>query len=87
VGSGSLAPAARVWHAVRKLGIGHMMSVAASNYDTSQMFVGLVIISVIGVILTELFNRLEHHFDRWRPAPVAGPRTVRASGRQASTVR
>lgn len=52
------------------VGIGHMMSVAASNYDTSQMFVGLVIISIIGVILTELFNRLEHHFDKWRPARV-----------------
>ena len=49
------------------VGIGHMMSVAASNYETSQMFVGLVIISVIGVILTELFNRLEHYFDKWRP--------------------
>lgn len=50
------------------VGIGHMMSLAASNYDTSQMFVGLVIISIIGVILTELFNRLEHHFDKWRPS-------------------
>lgn len=34
------------------------------------MFVGLVIISIIGVILTELFSRLEHHFDQWLPARV-----------------
>jgi ABC-type nitrate/sulfonate/bicarbonate transport system permease component len=50
------------------VGIGHMMSLAASNYQTSLMFVGLIIISVIGVVLTELFNRLEHHFDKWRPS-------------------
>ncbi|HLI15840.1 MAG TPA: ABC transporter permease [Acidimicrobiales bacterium] len=49
-------------------GIGYMMSNAASNYDTTKVFVGLVIMSVLGVVLTELFKRIEHYFDRWRPA-------------------
>lgn len=49
------------------VGIGHMMSVAASNFETSKVFVGLIIISTVGVILTDLFKRLEHYFDKWRP--------------------
>lgn len=48
-------------------GIGYMIANAGSNFQTAQVFVGVVIISVIGVVLTQLARMLERRFDRWRP--------------------
>jgi NitT/TauT family transport system permease protein len=49
-------------------GLGYMISNAGANFDTAQVFVGVVIVSLIGVILTQLARMLERRFDRWRPA-------------------
>jgi NitT/TauT family transport system permease protein len=49
-------------------GLGYMIANAGSNFETAQVFVGVVIVSLIGVILTQLARMLERHFDRWRPA-------------------
>jgi ABC-type nitrate/sulfonate/bicarbonate transport system permease component len=49
-------------------GLGYMIANAGSNFQTAQVFVGVVIVSLIGVILTQLARMLERRFDRWRPA-------------------
>lgn len=50
------------------VGLGYMISNAGANFETAQVFVGVVIVSLIGVILTQLARMLERRFDRWRPA-------------------
>jgi ABC-type nitrate/sulfonate/bicarbonate transport system permease component len=48
-------------------GLGYMITNAGANFDTAQVFVGVVIVSLIGVILTQLARMVERRFDRWRP--------------------
>lgn len=47
-------------------GVGHMMFTAGQTFQTDLVFVGLIIIAGLGVILTELVQILERHFDKWR---------------------
>lgn len=49
-------------------GLGYMITIAGSNFETAQVFVGVVIVSLIGVILTQLARMVERRCDRWRPA-------------------
>jgi NitT/TauT family transport system permease protein len=48
-------------------GLGYMITIAGSNFETAQVFVGVVIVSLIGVILTQLARMVERRCDRWRP--------------------
>jgi NitT/TauT family transport system permease protein len=48
-------------------GIGHMISDAANLFDTSTVFLGVALFMAAGVTVTALLNRIEQHFDRWRP--------------------
>ncbi len=48
-------------------GIGHMMSIAGSTFQTDKVFVGIILIAGFGYGVTFLLNRLEHCFDSWRP--------------------
>jgi len=48
-------------------GIGHMMSVAGSTFQTDKVFVGIFLIAGFGYGITSLLNRLERRFDSWRP--------------------
>lgn len=48
-------------------GLGYMIINAGSNFETAKVFVGVVIVSLFGVILTQLARMLERRFDRWRP--------------------
>ncbi len=48
-------------------GIGHMMSVAGSTFQTDKVFVGIVLIATFGYAITSVLNRLERRFDCWRP--------------------
>jgi NitT/TauT family transport system permease protein len=48
-------------------GIGHMMSVAGSTFQTDKVFVGIVLIATFGYAVTSVLNRLERRFDSWRP--------------------
>lgn len=48
-------------------GIGYMMRVASGTFQTDKVFVGLVILSGTGYILTECLKKLEARFERWRP--------------------
>lgn len=47
-------------------GIGHMMSVAGATFQTDKVFVGILILSGTGYILTELLKLVESHFEVWR---------------------
>lgn len=48
-------------------GIGYMISVAGSTFRTDQVMVGIIIIAVLGVGLTEALRTIERRFERWRP--------------------
>lgn len=48
-------------------GIGHMMSVAGSTFQTDKVFVGIILIAGFGYAMTTLLDRLERRFDYWRP--------------------
>jgi NitT/TauT family transport system permease protein len=48
-------------------GIGHMMAVAGSTFQTDKVFVGIFLIAGFGYGITSLLNRLERRFDSWRP--------------------
>jgi NitT/TauT family transport system permease protein len=50
-------------------GIAYRMSIAGTTYQMPTMFAALVLISGSGVILTLILQRLESHFDAWRPRP------------------
>src|SRR5438309_10433537 len=43
-------------------GVGLMMATAGATFQTSKVFVGLVIIATTGVIITNIFSRMEKRF-------------------------
>jgi ABC-type nitrate/sulfonate/bicarbonate transport system permease component len=47
-------------------GIGHMMTLASSSFQTDKMFVGLILLAGFGYLLTELLLHLEKRFASWR---------------------
>jgi NitT/TauT family transport system permease protein len=48
-------------------GIGKVMMIAGQTFQSATVFAGLFIIAVAGLVLTLLLQRLERHFDAWRP--------------------
>lgn len=48
-------------------GIGKVMMIAGQTFQSSVVFAGLFIIAIAGLLLTLLLQRLERHFDAWRP--------------------
>ena len=48
-------------------GIGFMITVAGANFQTDKVFVGILVFAITGMVLTEVVNRLERRFDKWRP--------------------
>ena len=52
-----------------QVGIGLMMATAGATFQTSKVFVGLVIIAVTGVLITNFFARMERRFQSWKPNP------------------
>jgi hypothetical protein len=48
-------------------GIGFMITVAGATFQTDKVFVGVLIFSLTGLVLTETLNALENRFDKWRP--------------------
>ena len=47
-------------------GIGFMTSVAGQTFNTPRVMVGIVILALTGVIVTEVLGRIERRFDAWR---------------------
>jgi ABC-type nitrate/sulfonate/bicarbonate transport system permease component len=50
-------------------GIGLMMATAGATFQTSRVFVGLVIIAITGVVITFAFSQVEKRFQSWKPNP------------------
>jgi ABC-type nitrate/sulfonate/bicarbonate transport system permease component len=48
-------------------GIGRMMAIAGATFQSSKVFAGLFFIASTGMLLTYILQRLERHFDAWRP--------------------
>ncbi|HYY24099.1 MAG TPA: ABC transporter permease [Candidatus Udaeobacter sp.] len=48
-------------------GIGFMITVAGATFQTDKVFVGVLIFAISGMVLTDLIDRFEHRFDKWRP--------------------
>ena len=50
-----------------RAGVGHMMSLAGSTFQTDKLFVGVVILAFSGFMLNEGLKKLESRFEGWRP--------------------
>ena len=48
-------------------GIGFMITVAGATFQTDKVFVGVLIFAISGMLLTDVLDRIEHRFDKWRP--------------------
>jgi NitT/TauT family transport system permease protein len=48
-------------------GVGRMIAIAGATFQTSQVFVGLVIVATTGVLLTFVISRIEQRFQSWKP--------------------
>ena len=53
-------------------GIGFMITVAGATFQTDKVFVGVLIFAFSGIVLTEILDRIEHRFDKWRPKVGSG---------------
>jgi ABC-type nitrate/sulfonate/bicarbonate transport system permease component len=50
-------------------GVGLMMATAGATFQTSKVFVGLVIVATTGVLLTLILSKIEQRFQTWKPNP------------------
>jgi ABC-type nitrate/sulfonate/bicarbonate transport system permease component len=48
-------------------GIGYEMAIAGATFQTDKLFVNVLILTMFGVVFTEVLNHVEHRFDAWRP--------------------
>ena len=48
-------------------GIGFLIAVAGNTFQTDKVFVGVVIVAFAGLVFTAIFNRIEAHFQSWKP--------------------
>jgi NitT/TauT family transport system permease protein len=48
-------------------GIGFMITVAGATFQTDKVFVGVAIFAICGMVMTDLIDRYERRFDKWRP--------------------
>jgi ABC-type nitrate/sulfonate/bicarbonate transport system permease component len=48
-------------------GIGFMITVAGATFQTDKVFVGVLIFALSGMIATDIIDRIEKRFDKWRP--------------------
>jgi ABC-type nitrate/sulfonate/bicarbonate transport system permease component len=48
-------------------GIGFMITVAGATFQTDKVFVGVLVFAITGMVMTDLIDRYERRFDKWRP--------------------
>jgi ABC-type nitrate/sulfonate/bicarbonate transport system permease component len=48
-------------------GIGFMVTVAGATFQTDKVFVGILIFIIVGLVGTNVLDRVERRFDKWRP--------------------
>jgi NitT/TauT family transport system permease protein len=52
-----------------QLGVGLMMATAGATFQTSKVFVGIMIIATAGMLLTYILSRIEQRYQSWKPNP------------------
>jgi ABC-type nitrate/sulfonate/bicarbonate transport system permease component len=48
-------------------GIGYEMAIAGATFQTARLFVGILMITIFGVLMTGVIGYVERRFDAWRP--------------------
>jgi ABC-type nitrate/sulfonate/bicarbonate transport system permease component len=48
-------------------GLGFLIAVSGARFQTDKVMVGIIIIAMAGVALTELLRLIERRFEQWRP--------------------
>jgi NitT/TauT family transport system permease protein len=48
-------------------GIGHMIALAGTSLQTDVVFVGVLLVTLVGALSMEIVRQVENHFERWRP--------------------
>jgi ABC-type nitrate/sulfonate/bicarbonate transport system permease component len=48
-------------------GIGFMITVAGATFQTDKVFVGVLVFAITGMVMTDIIDRYERRFDKWRP--------------------
>jgi NitT/TauT family transport system permease protein len=48
-------------------GLGHMIADAGNTFQTDVVFFGVLIFMATGLVVVSLLDRLERHFETWRP--------------------
>ncbi len=48
-------------------GVGHMIAEAGNSFQTDTLFFGVLLFTGTGLAITIGLDRVEKHFDRWRP--------------------
>lgn len=48
-------------------GLGFLIAVAGARFQTDRVMVGIIIIALAGVAMTEVLRAIERRFERWRP--------------------
>jgi ABC-type nitrate/sulfonate/bicarbonate transport system permease component len=66
IGNGLIGVVVAEFLAGGNSGLGTTMQLAAQQFEAAQLFAGLVIISVLGLIATQLLKAAERYFQRWR---------------------
>lgn len=52
-------------------GIGYLMQYSSGQFDTTGVFVGLVVLGAVSIILNEILGLVETRVTRWKPNPDA----------------
>lgn len=51
-------------------GVGYLINVSGASFQTDRVFVGILIIAVVGLLLTWGIHGIEQRVQRWRPVAV-----------------
>jgi ABC-type nitrate/sulfonate/bicarbonate transport system permease component len=53
-------------------GVGHMIAAAGNSFQTDVVFFGVLLFTATGLVLVTILDRIERHFERWRPSVGGG---------------
>lgn len=49
------------------VGIGYFIAISGNSFEIDQAFAGTVVVTAMGLVIVGILDRIERHFDRWRP--------------------
>ncbi len=50
-----------------RAGVGYVINAASTSFQTDKVFVGVALLAGLGLLLSKALERLEAHFETWRP--------------------